>query len=374
MHLKPRFNRLRHKVCPAAEGLEGRQLLTSGAGSNFALVAGQITTPGGSATINFSINPANFQIPKGSFSLGVDVAPLSGSTIQPEVSAVTAPGGKAVSQAFHSVMTGTSSTPTSAEIVPVSLAAGKQPGNYQVTITAQNSTTGAFLVGFYLPGDADGDGTVTKTDLKTIRSEIGVTSSSSKYTFDADVNRDGRINGMDYTLAKHNLGVTTNVSPLVTSTLSAAANTDTISRQTNLPTATFTGTATPGASVTYAETTPKTTVVSTTANASGNYNITVPLGPGANQFLVNVTDSFDQTIAGQISPVTLTTTPVTANAPSSTPTAPGTTTSDPNVALPQTKAQVRAAARAAAIAAHQAKVAAAKASHVHATATKSKKY
>jgi Dockerin type I domain len=360
MHLKPRSNRLRHQARPDAELLEGRELLTGGAGSNFALVQSSIPTVNGSAQVNFAVNPANFKLPKGSFSLGIDVAALTGSSVQPAIVSITGPDGKVVSQTIHSNLA-VGSGAASAVIVPVAFAAGNQPANYKVTVTAQNDSKGSFLVGFYLPGDADGDGSVTKTDLKAIRSEMGASSSSNKYTFDADVNRDGRVSMVDYTLAQHNSGVSTTVTPVVTSTIAPAPNTDTINRVTNLNTATFTGTATPGASITYAETTPVASAVSTTADAAGKYSITVPLGPGANQFLVNVNDTFDQTIAGKISAVTLTTTPVTANSPAPTPTP---TPSDPTVNLGTTKAQQRAAARAAKVAAHAAKVAALKASGV----------
>src|SRR5258707_11867008 len=128
MHLKPRSNRLRHKVCPGAEVLEGRQLLTGGAGSNFALVAGQIAAANGSANIKFAINSANFQIPKKSFSLGVDVAPLSGSTVQPVIGSIVGPDGQVVTQVVRSAMAGTSSA-ASAVIVPVAFTAGNQPAN-----------------------------------------------------------------------------------------------------------------------------------------------------------------------------------------------------------------------------------------------------
>ena len=67
----------------------------------------------------------------------------------------------------------------------------------------------------------------------------------------------------------------------------------------------FTGTVTPGATVTFTETTQKTAPVSTTADDAGNYSIMVPLATGVNSFRVTTHDAFGQTISGGIEPVTL---------------------------------------------------------------------
>ncbi len=67
-------------------------------------------------------------------------------------------------------------------------------------------TTGQYLLGFYLPGDANGDGTVNNTDITTIKSLIGDSATNSNYNFDADVNRDGIINHQDVKLAEQTLG------------------------------------------------------------------------------------------------------------------------------------------------------------------------
>ena len=87
-----------------------------------------------------------------------------------------------------------------------------------------NSTTGKYLLGFYLPGDTNGDGTVNKTDITTIKSLLGDAATNSNYSFDADVNRDGIINGKDVTLAKQNLGAHDQVSPVVSVNLDPASD------------------------------------------------------------------------------------------------------------------------------------------------------
>ena len=67
-------------------------------------------------------------------------------------------------------------------------------------------------------------GQVTQADLKTIKEDKGMTAENSNYNFDADVNRDGVINGQDLKLAKEDLGASTAVSPVVSVNLDPASN------------------------------------------------------------------------------------------------------------------------------------------------------
>jgi hypothetical protein len=187
-----------------------------------------------------------------------------------------------------------------------------------VQIQGQYSTTGSYLVGFYLPGDANGDGTVNSTDLQTMMSELGSTPSSSgtKYTFDADTNRDGRISLSDLQVGSQNLGASTKISPVINVNLDPATDGPMHSRITNFRNVHFTGTSTPGATVNFTEINSNSPGATGTADSSGNFSIMVPLGDGSNTFKVASTDSFGQTISGQISPVTYTLhPPVVVNTP-----------------------------------------------------------
>ena len=116
---------------------------------------------------------------------------------------------------------------------------------------ARSTRPGKYLVGFYLPGDASGDGTVNSTDITTIKSLMGDAATNSNYNFDADVNRDGIINNQDVRLAKKNLGASTTVSPVVSVNLDPASD-PTSDRTTPFSTVHFAGKATPGATVTFA--------------------------------------------------------------------------------------------------------------------------
>ena len=93
-------------------------------------------------------------------------------------------------------------------------------------------------------------------------------------------------------------------------------------RITSDSTVNFTGTVTPGATVTFKEINNNSPGATTTADSSGNYSIMVPLGVGANTFSVTSHDAFGQTISGQIAAVTY-----TANPPTVVNTPPSSTTS-----------------------------------------------
>ncbi len=183
----------------------------------------------------------------------------------------------------------------------------KVPANTSTTYTVEvkglHHTTGQYLVGFYLPGDASGDGTVTSTDITTIKSLLGDAATNSNYSFDADVNRDGIINNKDVKLADKNLGAATTVSPVVSVNLNPASD-PSLDRTTNLSVVNFTGTMTPNATVTFANDNNNGQTTTATADSSGAYTINVPLVLGSNTFTVTTQDGFGQSISGQISPVT----------------------------------------------------------------------
>ncbi|MHC5540751.1 dockerin type I domain-containing protein [Singulisphaera rosea] len=308
-----RSPRRTRKVQFQPEPLEPRALLTSGAGDTFAIIPGAITTVGETTSIPFTIDPANFTLPKGKIALGVDVAVDSGATVKPFITSITDPHGNIVPQAFHSVYAPhvshsqvANGNGTSAVLVPITLYPHQpsKPITYTVDVDGEDKSVGNFLVGFYLPGDANGDGKVDKSDLATVKSELGAKAGSSKYTFSADANRDGRIGKIDIAYALQNMGVGTTVSPVVQANLDPNSVTSPSTRATTNPTATFTGTATPGSTITYTNTSSTTPSVTTTiADPTGNYSIQVGLVLGSNVFSVQSKDSFGQDVNGTLNPV-----------------------------------------------------------------------
>lgn len=283
---------------PKVEGqvLESRRLMTGGMGSTFALIPGAISTPGGSADVKVTVSPTLFTIPKGHFKLGVDVVPATpGTTFSPKIGAVINAKGRVVAR----------STGLRAVLAPVTIDRRNPnaPQTLTIHVTSLNRSAGQFLLGFYLPGDVNGDGVVSNADLQAIKSQIGQKSGNSTYNFDADTNRDGRINRTDLVLARQELGVKTTVLPIVSANLDPATTTGYPIRTTNVPNMHLTGLASPGSSVVYASLAAPASSTTTTADASGNYSIVVPLRPGTNSFQVTTADAFGQTISGRISPI-----------------------------------------------------------------------
>lgn len=289
------------------EVLESRQLLTGGAGNTFALNRGTIADAGGVATSTFQIESGHFTMPKGRMTLGVDVVPSTGSTLKPVITAIVPQGEGARGPAFHQRVNSASGPHAVLTTVNLPKKGQGTAANYQVKITAQSKTSGDFLLGYYLPGDADGNGKVEASDLAAIRGLVGKTVNDAEYNFEADSNRDGRITRADVKLATPNLGVGTTITPDFTANLDPTTDTGAPDRITNSSVVQFNGQAAPGSAISFHEVDGKAADAKTTADSTGKYNISLSLAAGTNNFEVTSVDTFGQTIRGRIQPVTFTT-------------------------------------------------------------------
>ena len=322
----------------APERLEDRQMLTGGVGSTFAIIPATISTAGGHTSVAFNLNPALFT-DKGNkpFVLGIDVAPNTNSTVNPVIESVTTPTGKTLSVSHATYdpavkRTGVEATNKDSTAVLVTIpglpAKTSKSFTYKVNVSAIQQTSGQVLVGFYLPGDADGLGTVNQSDINAVKYALNTNAADTtgRYSFDADANRDGQVNSKDVALAQKDFGVGTTVSPVISANVAPAEMTDPTNRITNQNAVTITGAATPGATISYSET--GEVPVSTTADTLGNYSINIPLLTGPNTYNVATTDAFGQSIQGAINSITYTPGAVavssTAPAPTATTTTPTT--------------------------------------------------
>ncbi len=321
MYTSKESPRVRRGRCLAPESLEQRMVLSSGQGSTFAIMPGAVTTSGQVSSIPFMINPSLFTPAKnGKILLGIDVTPSTpssstsgtsstGITLRPEVVSVTSSTGQVVkvehthyypkiAKANH-----LGNTPTSAVLLTMKMpATGSAPVDYTVQVKGLDHTTGQYLLGFYLAGDAAGTGSVTSTDITTIKSLKGDAATNKNYNFDADVNRDGIINKQDVKLAEENLGAATLVSPVVSVNLDPASD-PSLDRTTSFSTVHFAGEMTPGGTITFANNQNNGATTTATADSTGAYSIMVPLISGSNTFTVTTQDGFGQSISGEISPV-----------------------------------------------------------------------
>ncbi len=135
----------------------------------------------------------------------------------------------------------------------------------------------------------------------------------------------------------------TKISPVINVNLDPATDGPMHSRITNFNPVRFTGAATPGSTVTFTEINKNSPGATGTTDSSGNFSIMVPIGDGSNTFNVASTDSFGQTISGQISPVTYTLNPpqvinTPADLTSTTPAAATPSTTTPASTTPTTTA------------------------------------
>ncbi len=309
----------RRHMQPAPDVLENRMVLSAGEGSTFAIMPGSVAGPGLTSSTSFEISPTLFTSPKkdGHVVIGIDITPAeatssSGTTttspLKPFIMSVKDSSGHVIKVQHatysHKVMKANKikDPTTSAVLVTLDVPKTGQPNNtYTVQVKGLDATSGTYLVGFYLPGDVAGTGTVTAADVKSIKAERGLTASNSNYSFDADTNRDGVINGQDIKIAREDLGVSTQVSPVVSVNLDPASD-PAADRTTPYSTVHFAGTTTPNATVTFLDQTSNSST-SATADSTGAYSIMVPLVSGSNTFEVTTQDGFGQSISGTISPV-----------------------------------------------------------------------
>jgi hypothetical protein len=308
----------RRHIQPAPDVLEDRMVLSSGEGSTFAIMPGSVAGPGLVSSTSFQISPTLFSSakPNGKIVIGIDITPAvptaagaaTTSTLKPEIVSIKDASGRMI-KVEHGrysprVMKSNKITQaqTSAVLVTLNVPKTGMPANgYTVQVKGLAATSGTYLLGFYLPGDAAGTGTVTQADIKTIKSEHGLTASNAKYSFDADTNRDGVINSTDVMIARENLGVSTKVSPVVSVNLDPASD-PAADRTTPYSTVHFAGTTTPNATVTFLDQASNSSTVAT-ADSTGAYSILVPLVSGSNTFTVTTSDGFGQSISGAITPV-----------------------------------------------------------------------
>ncbi len=336
--------RNRRKPSLAVDPLEDRRVLSAGMGSTFAIVPGTLaevsqSTGGGRRAVAASTPSSTVQVTldfthftpgaRGRIILGVDVAADPNSSAKPMVASIQTANGRNMSvqhsrysktlvkaqslgNPISSAVTATLTTPKD----------GQAPVTYKVNVKGGTADAGAYLLGFYLPGDVDGDGEVTKADVSSIASKFGLTSTDDGYSFDADANRDGKIDAQDLRLAGQNIGAKTVISPVTSVNLDPASDTGISDRITDQKVVKFTGAASPNATIVFTEAYGNSAGATTTVGADGKYSIDVPLGSGSNTFKVTTSDSFGQSITGTIAPVSY-----SANPPKVVNTIPTSTTS-----------------------------------------------
>jgi hypothetical protein len=304
-------NPRRRRAALNPEILEDRSLMTSGAGSMFAVMPGTVTA-GKVSTVSFTIDPSHFTLPKGKFDIGIDITPAAKSTVKPVILSVVDSSGHAI-RTPHAVYdpqvqrNNTSNGKYTTAVVTQVGFSGKDknaPATYTVQVMGQGTTAGNYLLGFYLPGDTNGDGTIDQTDIKAIKAEMRANANQTNYSFDADANRDGKISSADVGIAQMNMGVKVTINPTISANLDPTYDPGLSQGTVTTSPIHYSGVATPGSTIVYQGTNQGDKPVSTVADSTGKYSLMVPVDKGENVFKVTSHDGFQQSISGTITPVT----------------------------------------------------------------------
>ena len=185
----------RRRMQPAPDVLEDRMVLSAGEGSTFAIMPGSVAGPGMvSSTAVQDLDPTLFTSPKqnGHIVLGIDVTPAvstaSGSasttsTLKPEIISVKDSSGHVIhvqhSKYDPKVVKANKITPGDRRRPRWSRSRcppPEQPANdYTVQVKGWARPAEPISSASTFPATSTGAGTVTKADIKTIKSEHGLT-------------------------------------------------------------------------------------------------------------------------------------------------------------------------------------------------------
>jgi hypothetical protein len=190
------------------EALERREVPSSTVPANtLATLVGDVTSPGMVAEVSVPISARNIngRIP---IVIGTATSPAEGSGLVPRVVSARGPDGRALPvQAGAPFRAGVHDEATA-------FVQDGTPGNLTIRVTGSQGSTGAFEVRVYLPGDIDGDGQVTFSDLQAISGSYGTRKGGPHYDVAADTNLNDQIGQEDARALVRNLRPVTPRGPL----------------------------------------------------------------------------------------------------------------------------------------------------------------
>jgi hypothetical protein len=249
----------------------------------FAHLTGGAMPAGGRETIPLEVRGDQFRTPTGRVVLGFAMTESGGTSGR----MVMVKGGEVLARQVR----------PAGGVTEVMFAEVRR-GSVALQMQAGKAAMGPVGIDVYLAGDANGDHRVSASDLALIRSLFGVRAGQPGYSLDADVNRDGVINGRDWRLAHRNLGVSTQVRPLSVSIAVSPSSDPDGNGVVTSPTVLFTGTTVPGATVqAFAVGSGAATSIAATAtaDAQGKYQISLSFPTtGVVPVQVVATDRFGQ--------------------------------------------------------------------------------
>jgi hypothetical protein len=194
----------------AFDALESRLALSSAVPANtLAVVQGQIPSPGAVVHVSTPIAPANLTPGRAGTVIGVVVSPQSAGAAQPTIVSATAPDGTrlVLRPEGHSRLSGDQGG-------AVYFVTDSMAGPLTFDVTNPRGGTGSFRLRTYLPGDVNGDGTVTLADLQALAPSYLARQGQPRYNPAADAYLSGQINQWDARILGQNLSPLTTPVPL----------------------------------------------------------------------------------------------------------------------------------------------------------------
>jgi hypothetical protein len=179
------------------ERLERREVLSGGVALHLASLPGRIEAASQLAHVTLSLAPGQVTSERSTpVYMGFTADPAPGSSVTPRVMTVFGPSG------LQSPVDKARSNPFITKITPPADA----PSAFAVDVVGLDDKVGDFVLSAFLPGDADGNGSVDQDDLRRVQAAYGTYEGQSAYDQAADFNRDGRVGCLDRELTRRNLG------------------------------------------------------------------------------------------------------------------------------------------------------------------------
>ncbi len=189
------------------EALEQKILLNGDPLSHvFSRYSDQLNDPTDTAAITVPVSAGDFTANRlGGVNIGFRVKAQAGSALAPAAVAIRDAGGQEVALRF-----------ANADLSDgVSLALAELAfGDYEVTVSGESGTSGAFDLELFLIGDADGDRDVDRDDTVLVRGSFGSLAGEGGYLLEADSDLDGRITSFDVTQHIRNIAASTSLEPV----------------------------------------------------------------------------------------------------------------------------------------------------------------
>jgi hypothetical protein len=189
-------------MLPGCEKLEPREVLSTVGSPPFAAIGGSIGAPGRPAEVIFRLEPGRFVADRTMpMLLALEAEPLPGSPVAPKISHV----GSLQGRNTYNVI------PLRGPMATNIAVPNARPTLYKIGVRDLGRSTGDFVVKISLPGDADGDGVVDRSDMGRVRSSYGSRDGGRRYDPGADTNGDGKVGHYDYGLTRRNMGARASV-------------------------------------------------------------------------------------------------------------------------------------------------------------------